>query len=83
MAHVPIPKGSLGITSPPESLPDGWTMHTHPEGKPYYHRDAREPEPELLLGVSTFAYLLPHPLTPDNRQTFMERAGSSAKSLQL
>jgi hypothetical protein len=27
-------------------------MYTHPEGKPYYHRDAREPEPTLLLGVS-------------------------------
>ena len=49
---MPIPAGSLGITRPVEPLPEGWTMYTHPEGKPYYHRDARDPEPMLLLGVS-------------------------------
>jgi hypothetical protein len=54
MAHVPIPAGPLVTTGQPQSLPDGWTMHIHPEGKPFYHRGAREPEPDLLLGVRTF-----------------------------
>jgi hypothetical protein len=53
MLDVEIPAGVLSITNPPKSLPEGWTLHIHPEGKPYYHRVAREPEPELLLGVRT------------------------------
>jgi hypothetical protein len=35
-----------------DPLPEGWTMYIHPEGKPYYHKDAREPEVDLLGGVS-------------------------------
>lgn len=77
MAHVPIPAGSLGITRPIEPLPEGWTMYTHPEGKPYYHRDAREPEPTLLLGVSALlAVRCPRLLTTTIDKSVRQRQGS-------
>ncbi|PVF98887.1 hypothetical protein CPB86DRAFT_334111 [Serendipita vermifera] len=37
-----------------DPLPEGWTMYIHPEGKPYYHRDAREPESNLLRGTPLY-----------------------------
>jgi hypothetical protein len=52
VSHVPIQAGSLAINCPAEELPEGWTMHIHPEGKPYYHRVAMEPPTGLLTGVS-------------------------------
>ena len=53
VAHTPILPGSLAMNRKMEDLPVGWTMHIHPEGKPYYHREAMEPEDNLLQGVST------------------------------
>ncbi|KIM28673.1 hypothetical protein M408DRAFT_8509 [Serendipita vermifera MAFF 305830] len=54
VAHVPIPAGSICLNRPSEALPEGWTMYIHPEGKPYYHRDAREPESTLLVGTNLY-----------------------------
>lgn len=51
--HVPLPAGSIFLNCPTEELPEGWTMHIHPGGKPYYYRIAQEPEPTLLVGVSS------------------------------
>jgi hypothetical protein len=53
IAHMQIPAGSLVKNRVMDPLPEGWTMYIHPEGKPYYHRQAMEPEANLLQGVST------------------------------
>ncbi|CAG8768992.1 7965_t:CDS:2, partial [Acaulospora colombiana] len=50
MAHIPIPAGSLGMRTLNNRLPNGWTMHVHPEGKPYYHRAAKSVDHSLLFG---------------------------------
>ncbi|CAG8754986.1 16031_t:CDS:2, partial [Acaulospora colombiana] len=52
IAHMQIPAGSLVMNRRMDPLPEGWTMFIHPEGKPYYHRVAQEPEENLLQGVS-------------------------------
>lgn len=35
-------------------MPEGWTVHIHPEGKPYFHRVAMDAEDGLLIDVNSF-----------------------------
>ncbi|KAG8827162.1 hypothetical protein FRC17_007963 [Serendipita sp. 399] len=52
--HVTIPAGSVIVNRQLDPLPEGWTMYIHPEGKPFYHRIAMEPEYNLLQGTLLF-----------------------------
>ncbi|CAG7846419.1 SubName: Full=Uncharacterized protein {ECO:0000313/EMBL:CCA66961.1} [Serendipita indica DSM 11827] len=54
VANIPIAPGSLAMNCKLKELPKGWTMYIHPEGKPYYHREAMEPEDNLLEGTPLY-----------------------------
>lgn len=70
VAHTPIAPGSLPMNRKMEDLPKGWKMYIHPEGKPYYHREAMEPEEHLLQGTLLYgkgkAVCRPLPIVTDS-----------------